>query len=194
MDDCSARFWTKVDSRGGPDACWPWLAGIATNGYGKFWVDGQTLGAHRVAMSLSMGAPVPPDILVCHQCDNRSCCNPRHLFLGSAADNMRDASTKGRIASGERHGSKTSPDALPRGADHYAVRDGTNLARGMKNGAHTHPERRPTGIRNGNCKLSDADAAAIRHLRAEGLLLREIAPRFGVSLSAVSDVARGKKR
>ena len=37
------------------------------------------------------------DIFVCHTCDNPKCCNPHHLFLGTALDNHLDALAKGRI-------------------------------------------------------------------------------------------------
>lgn len=74
------RFWSKVDRRG-PDTCWPWLASIAYNGYGRFGIHSQggtMTTAHRVAYELAVG-PIPAGLVVDHLCGNRACCNPSHL-------------------------------------------------------------------------------------------------------------------
>lgn len=96
----SALFWSKVDVRS--DAvCWPWTAGKNEKGYGKF----QREKAHRVAYRLWHGVDAG-EAMVCHRCDNPECCNPAHLFLGDAAANNADRTSKGRTRapSGERHG------------------------------------------------------------------------------------------
>lgn len=68
------RFWEKVE-RGEPDECWPWL-GATSHGYGRFYLDGGLVQAHRVAYSLLVG-PVPDELH--HACENRACVNPSHL-------------------------------------------------------------------------------------------------------------------
>jgi len=103
------RFWPKVDKSGGPDSCWPWIAGkVGGTGYGKIQGEGGASGphlrAHRVSWELSNG-PVPDGKRVLHRCDNPPCCNPAHLFLGTDADNQHDMRAKGRFVPkmGEQH-------------------------------------------------------------------------------------------
>lgn len=86
------RFWNKVDKSGD---CWEWTASKLPKGYGQFWYGGQRYGAHRFAYLLKVGH-IPEGMCVCHTCDNTSCVNPDHLWLGTVADNLRDMRDKGR--------------------------------------------------------------------------------------------------
>jgi hypothetical protein len=67
--------------------------------------------AHKTAWELTHG-PVPEGLEVCHECDNPPCCNPRHLFLGTHDQNMKDMVEKGRQAVGEQHGRSKLTEAL----------------------------------------------------------------------------------
>ena len=96
MRDTAERFWSRVGKKE-PDDCWEWLGCKSGYGYGVFWFNGRRIGAHRVAYELVVG-PIPQGAVICHRCDNTSCCNPAHLFAGSQADNMRDALQKDRMA------------------------------------------------------------------------------------------------
>lgn len=54
----------------------------------------RTLHAHRVAWQLYRGE-IPKGMHVLHKCNNKMCVNPDHLYLGTHADNMRDAAAAG---------------------------------------------------------------------------------------------------
>lgn len=78
--------------------CWLWEgAVIAATGYGRFGMGHSRVEyAHRASWSIYKG-DIPYGMFVCHKCDTRTCVNPDHLFLGTAKDNMRDCSNKGRL-------------------------------------------------------------------------------------------------
>ena len=76
--------------------CWEWQGRIDRYGYGQVRVRGKTGKAHREAYRAFHGDP--GKLLVLHTCDNRKCCNPKHLFLGTHKDNMADMVKKGRHA------------------------------------------------------------------------------------------------
>ena len=86
------RFMKKVNESNG---CWKWNAQIFPTGYGAFHLNGKSILAHR-ASYLIFNGEIPNGIFVCHKCDNKSCVNPHHLFLGSAKENAIDRSLKGR--------------------------------------------------------------------------------------------------
>ena len=94
-----------VDRSGGMLACWPWTLSTKSGGYGRIMDGKRALLAHRVAFEVANG-PIPDGLFVCHLCDNRICCNPAHLWLGTAADNNHDRDIKGRAArqTGENNG------------------------------------------------------------------------------------------
>ena len=96
-------LWSKVDKRG-EDKCWDWKGFKNHDGYGRTWINDKGYYAHRVIYSLvypntiTLNAPLSQDDsgFLLHTCDNPSCCNPKHLWVGTHADNMADKVAKGR--------------------------------------------------------------------------------------------------
>ncbi len=95
-------IWKYVDRRGA-DECWNWKRGTNTTGYGSVRFMGVKYAAHRLAFAAANGGitlNAPADRsgggFVLHSCDNRLCCNPAHLVLGTYDLNNKDAKTKGR--------------------------------------------------------------------------------------------------
>lgn len=97
--DKAVRFAHFVLPGASENDCFRWLGGTNKRGYGKFWDEGHTRGAHVVAWEIANG-PVPAGMEVCHTCDNPPCTNVRHLFLGTPLDNQLDMAAKGRQVSG----------------------------------------------------------------------------------------------
>lgn len=93
----SVRFWAKVKISSEPDDCWEWTGGINPNGYGRIGSHkyGEQYSTHRLAYKLTHGE-ITDGLFVLHSCDNRKCCNPAHLFLGTHKDNVADMINKGR--------------------------------------------------------------------------------------------------
>lgn len=79
-----------------PKGCWVLPNIPEQNEYVRLcFADGKVL-AHRWFYEQFIG-PIPEGLQICHGCDVRNCVNPAHLFVGTAHDNMQDASRKGRL-------------------------------------------------------------------------------------------------
>jgi hypothetical protein len=150
------RFWEKVNIAG-TDECWVWT-GSTNYGYGQFAFRERQRSpakAHRFSYEVAYGRP-PDHLHVCHSCDNPSCVNPSHLFLGTDYDNVHDAKRKGRLRTGSDHQNygKTA-------AEIFAGKHKTDGAR----------------------KLTDSQVREMKHMRAGGSAYKDIASAFGVSVS-----------
>jgi len=132
----SGRLWKNI-SKGGPEDCWPWVGKWTANGYGKISLNGRGVRAHRAVWEDTNGA-IPTGrgfhgTVVMHKCDNRACCNPAHLVLGSQSENMKDMAAKGRSKAEMFRCGETNPRARLSSVDVASIRasamSGAALAR-----------------------------------------------------------------
>ena len=180
-----SRFWSKINKNGPiPDhchelggQCWLWQAAFSKGGYGRFNIrrNGvkKTYLAHRIVYTLYYGLLANPTINVLHKCDNPPCCNFYHLFEGTNADNMADMVYKGRSLIGNRNPSHLHPESRPRGD---------------RNPSRIYRERRPRGEQNKNSKLTEESIREIRRLLAARCRQVDIAAKFGVVQTTISEI------
>lgn len=94
------RFWARVEMI--PfHSCWEWTGPLHNSGYGAISAWNYPWKSHRLSWVLHNGA-IPDGQWVLHHCDNRTCVNPDHLYLGNAQQNTNDKLNRGR------HKSRTS--------------------------------------------------------------------------------------
>lgn len=115
-----ARFKERMVSV--ESGCMEWTGERDRCGYGRMrFGNNQYKAAHRLAYQFFVG-PIPEGMLVCHRCDNPPCCNPAHLFLGTAKDNSQDMLRKGREYRG-RHNAKLSEEQAQEIRSRYRPRE-----------------------------------------------------------------------
>lgn len=164
--EAAAGFWARVNKTEG---CWLWTG--PTNGrYGRI---GRRTYAHRASYEIANG-PIPEGMFVMHLCDTPLCVRPDHLTIGTAKDNSQDAVDKGRMATGDKHGTKTKP---------------WRKARGHRHGTHLHPETVQRGEDRPQSKLTEQQVREIRTLCDMGEQKTLLARRYGVTTTVIRRIA-----
>lgn len=115
-----------IDARSG---CWNWTGTNRGRGYGQLRVGKATRSAHRLSYEVFCDI-IPTGMVVCHRCDNPSCINPVHLFLGTQASNIADMVSKGRNAKGPvvAHAGTKNPKAKLTEHAVTAIRESTGAS------------------------------------------------------------------
>ena len=97
-----SRFWAKVEKT---DSCWLWTGAKFSDGYGAILSEGKVAKVHRLAWEEWNHEPIPFGMVIMHMCNQKDCCNPEHLELGTYSDNLKDCILTGlRSQKGESNG------------------------------------------------------------------------------------------
>jgi len=89
------RFFIQISKQNHKNNCWIWEGLKNQQGYGRMRSNYEDIMTHRFSWELHFGE-IPKNLWICHHCDNPSCVNPSHLFLGTPQDNAIDRSNKNR--------------------------------------------------------------------------------------------------
>ncbi len=89
--------WKRINKKS-DEECWNWIGVISKTGYGHMRINYKHHLVHRIVYKEICGS-IPEGMCVLHKCDNRSCCNPKHLYIGTYKDNSCDMINRGRKAS-----------------------------------------------------------------------------------------------
>lgn len=101
--------WVMTRTKATGEGCWQWQGRVSPSGYVPVSHNNRRDYLHRVVAEMAYG-PIPEGKVVMHRCDNPACVNPKHLRIGTQADNVRDMFEKGR------DGRSVGPDRYARGS------------------------------------------------------------------------------
>ncbi len=161
-DKVIARFWSYTDIRK-TDECWPYRRYCRPDGYGQFTHDRVNYATHRFAYAVTYG-PFEDRLSVLHKCDNPPCCNPCHLFLGLAFDNVHDAMSKGRR---RREEAEDNPNALLDWAKIHEIRASRKSQRALAKEYNVSPSTIGRVIHHETWKDSSYNPVEEEKLRQE---------------------------
>lgn len=156
----------RLEKATGPQNCWLWPRALDHAGRGRVWVDGKLKLAHRAVWECVRGQ-IPAGALLCHHCDNPTCVNPNHLYVGTPLTNGRDMSVRKRT---------------------WAHRDPERAKRvGVEFGKRNTWSR---GDANPKAKLTPEQVISIR---TDSRPTKELVAQYGVHRTAIQRIRSGKQ-
>jgi len=161
LDGPSREVIERLDRTG---QCWLWTGPLDHAGRGRLWRNGKIMLHHRAVWEILVG-PIPEGALLCHHCDNPTCANPAHIYIGDGKTNARD------MFSRERHWTQRDPERATR--------------IGRENGQKNTWCR---GAGNPKAKLTAEQVSEIKQAPGSSYA---IAARFGVNASTIQRIKRG---
>jgi len=215
----AVAYWNNVEKHDF-SRCWVWKRCKNKKGYGLLQYDGpdgmeRHQKSHRMAWRLSFG-PIKKGLHICHKCDNPSCCNPSHLFMGTNHENVLDKMEKGRMQRGENTSrAKLNPTKVREIRTKYKANEFLSMETlgkeyGVTPGSiynviayiswsHIDPEgitdvpHKPiVGERTGKSKLTGEKVRQIRELHDNGIPQNDLAVRFKVIRQTIANVISRK--
>ncbi len=199
-------FW-KYIVKGKKNECWNWK-GSLTHGYGQIHRKGKQQRAHRLSYEIFYGK-IPKNAHICHQCNNRACCNPYHLYAGDYYSNTQDKIKAGTqyyipIQRGEKNNKTKLTEKkvkeirlkLKKGISQQILSKEYNVSpvaisciNTGKSWNHTIKNKNELfqGKGKGNIKLSKNDVFKIRKMKGKNI---EIAAKFGVCSSTIGKIKK----
>ena len=202
----------------GVNGCWEWTGFIDKSGYGRIKIGGVSERAHRASYVCFVG-DIPEDRMILHKCDNRSCCNPKHLYAGTPEDNVFDMMERGRWAKEKKGVTKllskeeiisivglldfgtNEQIAKKFGVKSYII---SNIRSGktyssvvgvLPESLQTMRRKSATIKKDQSCEnnpsasLSNQEVFKIRSLYGKGWEIRNIANKFGIGRTTVKRIA-----
>lgn len=183
------RFWRFVDKS---NDCWIWMGSDNGTEYGKFWLDGKTIYAHRISYFLKYGK-IEPGYEIDHLCKNRRYVNPLHLEKVTGKINRNRGNSASGLNIKRTHCSKGHELTENNLCENYLSR-GQRVCKICK---QEQEEKRKNDLElgidfNHNLKLNNEKVIQILKIRKTGLSCQKIANIFGVGNDAINNIVNNK--